>query len=145
MPIPLRRSGSRAPRALSGVSRADLPPPSSPLTGPRVARFRSVPPRDSRFAQAGRSPAGRCYEGQLFFPSTLLVSRKLRRDASVSSFRVSTKTPSLRPFPGRAPEIADRFRERPGLNVNNRHNGLVRGLPTVRARPERVAPDYKRS
>lgn len=39
------------------------------------------------------------------------------------------KAPFLPSSLPRSREIADRFRERPGLNVNNRHNGLVRGLP----------------
>lgn len=116
MPIPLRRSGSRAPRALSGLARPIRRAPEY------LGVLPSVPfPRASRFAaQAGRSPAGRCYEGQLFIPIDA-PSLPESWDARGVSFRMSTKSSLLPSSLPRSREIADRFRERLGLNVNNRH------------------------
>jgi len=56
--------------------------------------------------------AGRCYEGQLFSHR-----RSFSRNAPRYARRPVYRDSALRPFPGH--EIADRFREHPGLNVNN--------------------------
>lgn len=121
MPILLRRSGSGRRGPFLG--------PRADLMGLRVVQG---PPFVflCRIAQAGRSPAGRCYEGQLFSHR-----RSFSRNAPGYARRPVYRDSALRPLPGR--EIADRFREHPGLNVNN---GITAWLEDYRRRT-RMRPE----
>lgn len=136
MPIPLRRSGSSRRGPFRGPHRTGS------LFLPLLA-LSSTPLSSPMDPQAGRSPRQVLRRSTFFFPVIAPRETRLPEDARRlvyrNSFSFRPLTPSLplspffTPLPladpvprGRrldpcsvAREIADRFREHPGLNVNN--------------------------